>query len=221
MFLTLFASARLVAVTLALIVLVYAFGPSILVVASFALLAFGTIRLAAKPRRPWMHTGLPVLMLLLAAPNFAFAATIDVGQALTGSLQDVINAVVTALITGLIGWVLILLKSKFNVDIEAQYRATLTAFLQRQASSLVAAGMVKVSGIKVEVSNEALAAAANTALAAIPDVLKFFGLTPDKIQTMIIDMLPKEPAVAQAQAIALDTANPATASAAASTAPAR
>jgi hypothetical protein len=73
-------------------------------------------------------------------------------------------------------------------------------------------GAVKLNGVKIEVKNEAVAAAANTALAAIPDALKFFGLTPEKLQKMIIDLLPKEPAVAQAAAVALDVANPATSS---------
>lgn len=151
-----------------------------------------------------------LLAVCFLAPNLAFAATIDIGQALNGSLQDIINGAVAALIAALVGWVAIVVKSKFSIDIEARHRDALTAFLQRQASSLIADGAVKLSGVKVEVKSEALAAAANTALAAIPGVLKFFGLTPEKIQGMIIDMLPKQPAVAQAQAVAIDVANPAT-----------
>ena len=156
---------------------------------------------------------------LVVATNAASAATIDVGQAFDGSLQEIINGVATAGITVLVGWVAIVAKNKFNIDIEAQYRATLTAFLQRQALSLIADGAVKLNGVKITVQDDALAAAANTALAAIPGALKFFGLTPDKIQHMIVDMLPKQPSVAQAQAVAMDVANPATPSIAA--APAR
>ena len=147
---------------------------------------------------------------LVVATNAAPAATIDVGQAFDGSLQEIINGIATAGITVLVGWVAIVAKNKFNIDIEAQYRATLTAFLQRQALSLIADGAVKLNGIKITVQNDALATAANTALAAIPGALKFFGLTPDKIQHMIVDMLPKQPSVAQAQAVAMDAANPAT-----------
>lgn len=150
------------------------------------------------------------LAVLLAFNSFAFAASIEIGQALTGGLQDIINAVVTAAIAALVGWVAIVVKNKFGIDIEAQHRQALTAFLQRQASGLVAMGAVRLNGVKVEVQNEAVAAAANTALKAIPDALKFFGLTPEKLQSMIIDLLPKEPAVAQAAAVALDVANPAT-----------
>jgi len=155
----------------------------------------------------------------IVVPAFALsiapaqAATIDVGQAVTGSLVDVINGAVMAMITAGVGWLGVILKNKFNIDIEAKHREALTAFLNRQASSLVAKGAVKVQGLKVEVGSDALAVAANTALHAIPDALKFFGLTPEALQKRILDLLPQQPAVAQAQAIALDVHNPATPSA--------
>lgn len=158
---------------------------------------------------------LAAALFVVTAPMLAMAASIDVGQALTGSLQEVINGVVTALIAALVGWVAIVIKNKFNIDIEARHREAITAFAQRQASSLIAMGAVKLDGVKVEVQNQALADAANKALAAIPDALAFFGITPASIQQRIIDLLPKEPAVAQAQAVAIDVANPATPSTAA------
>ena len=147
----------------------------------------------------------------VVATSAARAATIDIGHAFDGgSLQEIITDAATAGITVLVGWVALVARKKFNIDIEAQYRAALTAFLQRQASSLIADGAVKLNGVKITVQNDALAAAANTALAAIPGALKCFGLTPDRIQHMIVDMLPKQPSVAQAQAVAIDVANPAT-----------
>lgn len=149
-------------------------------------------------------------LLLVALTGTAAAATIDIGQAFTGGMVDAINGAVMALITAGVGWLGVILKSKWNIDIEAKHREALTAFLNRQASSLVAKGAVKVQGLQVQVGSDALAVAANTALHAIPDALKFFGLTPETIQKRILDLLPQQPAVAQAQAIALDVHNPAT-----------
>jgi len=203
-------------VALALVVLTYLLGPAVLLFAALVFLAFGTVRLASKPRATWMHNGLPVLLIVVMAPGFAFAAEINIGQAINGSLQEIINAAVSAAILAIVGWVAMVVKNKFNIDIEAKHRDALTAFLQRQASGLVAAGAVKLDGVKVEVKNEALAAAANSALAAIPAALSFFGLTPEKIATMIVQMIPKQPAVAQAQAVAIDVANPGTPSGASS-----
>lgn len=152
------------------------------------------------------------VMVVTAAP--ALAASIDVGSAITGSLQEIITTAVTTLVAALIGWIAMVAKKKWNIDIEAAQREALTTFLQRQASSLVAAGAVKLNGVKIEVQNEALAAAANTAFQAIPGVLKFFDLTPVRIQQMIVDFIPKQPAVAQAAAIAIDVQNPGTPSSA-------
>lgn len=152
-----------------------------------------------------------VLSFLLGIPfTAAVAATIDIGQAFGGSLQEMVNGAISAALAALVGWVAWIVKSKFSIDIEARHRDALTQFLQRQASGLVAAGAVKVQGLKIEVANEQLALAANSALAAIPGALAFFGLTPLKLQGMIIDMLPKQPAIAAAQAVAIDVENPST-----------
>ena len=144
---------------------------------------------------------LSILLVLLVFPGAASAASVDVGQSLTGGLKDIVNSVISAAIAGLIGWVAFIVKNKFKIDIETQYRDALVTFLQRQASSLIADGAVKLSGVKVDVHNEALAKAADAALLAIPDTLKCFGLTPEHLKEMIIDMVPKEPAVAQAVAM--------------------
>lgn len=194
----------------ALSLLSLAFGPIVPILTTIGAAAFGVAILLRRSGRAWSRAVPAALVLLLIAPGFAFAATIDVGQALTGSLQDIVNGAVAAIITYLIGWLVMTAKTKFNIDIEAKHREVLTAFVQRQASSLVADGAVRLNGVRVNVNNDTLAVAANAALQAIPGALKFFKLTPERIEGMIIDMLPKQPSVAQAQAIALDVANPAT-----------
>lgn len=156
-------------------------------------------------------TGAAALAIaLLVAPASALAASIELGQALAGGLAEAVTAIVSAGIAALAGWLFAIVRRKWHIDIAAGHRDALVTFLQRQASSLIAQGAVKVSGVKVEVSNQALADAANLALRSIPDAMKFFNLTPADLASRIVDMLPKEPAVAQAQAVALDVANPAT-----------
>ena len=102
-----------------------------------------------------------VLSLLLGVPSSAaVAATIDIGQAFGGTLQEIVNSAVSAALAALVGWVAWAVKSKFNIDIAARHRDALTSFLQRRASGLVAAGAVKVQGLKLEVQSEQLAMAA-------------------------------------------------------------
>lgn len=187
-------------------------GP-VIAAAVFTGLWVGLRRLPAK--HAWMPAVAVFAVVIMFAPGFAFADTINIGQAFSTSLQPYIDAIVSALLALLVGYALYAAQKYLGIKAEEGLRQGLTQFLQRQASSLVADGMVKLSGVKIEVSSPALAAAANTALTAVPDAMNKFGLTPEKVQGMIIDMLPKEPSVAAAQAVAIDVANPATPSTAA------
>lgn len=158
----------------------------------------------------WSRKAALAIAVALVYVTPVFAATIEIGQALSGGLQDIINGVVTAALAALVGWVLMTVKNKFNIDIEAKHRDALTAFVQRQASGLVAKGAVKLDGVKIDVKSEFLAGAANAAVKAIPDALEFFGITEADLQRRIVDLIPQQPAVAQAAAVAIDTANPQT-----------
>lgn len=140
---------------------------------------------------------LPLLLFATVVP--AHADALNVGAAFA-TLAPYIDSVVGALLTALVGWVLYLAKTRLNVSIDDSARDALQTWLLRQASSLVADGAVKLNGLQVQVSNPALASAANVALQDIPDALKAFGLTPDKLQQMIVDKIPHVPAVAAAVA---------------------
>ena len=135
-------------------------------------------------------------------------SVIDVGQAF-GALAPFINSAVGVIITAGLGWLGTLLHKKFNIDIDAGARDALTTFLQRQASSLVADGAVKLNGLQVEVHNPSLAKAANEAITAIPGTLKRFGITPEKVSSvigdMIVDYVHHVPAVASVAAASAPT----------------
>jgi len=193
------------AVVLAAFIATLFLGPVVPLCIAVALLTYAYLPPFKRAR--WLPV---VACVIVLSPNFAFAASIDIGQALNGSLQEIINGVVTGAIAAFVSLLGYLAQKYFKISIEAGHRDVLTAFLNRQASSLVAAGAVKLEGVKIEVQNQALADAANQALAMIPGALSFFGLTPAKIQQMIVDMIPKQPSISQAQAVAIDVANPAT-----------
>lgn len=132
-------------------------------------------------------------LVCVAEPALAETATVEVTQ--PGWLQYVNAAVSGALALGL-GWLGLILKNKWGIEIDAKQRELLAAFLSRQAASLVADGFVRVNQLKVLVDHPALIAAAKTALTAIPDALAHFGLTPEKLEAMIVDKIPAVPSVA-------------------------
>jgi len=155
----------------------------------------------------------------IGAPTFVqvhrpAGGLIDVGQAFSDVLQPYINAIVNALIVALAGWFFAWFRKKTGIEVDKQRRDALTTFLQNQAGSLIADGMVHVEGKKVSVNNEALAKAANEIFTRIPDAAKHFGLTPENVgqavADRIVDAIPQIAAGAQliATKAASDAKNP-------------
>ena len=145
------------------------------------------------------------MLAVFATSAFADTSVINIGAAF-GSLRPYVDSIVGGLIFLGITWGAYILKTKWNIDIDASMRDALQSWLLRQAGSLTAAGAVRVQGLQITVGNAAVSAAANLAIREIPDAIAHFGLTPDKLAEMIVDKLPHVPAVA---AVAASTAVPA------------
>ena len=122
--------------------------------------------------------------------------TIDIGQAFNAALAPYINAAMSALVYAAMGWLFYLLQKKFNINIDAGHREAITQAAQRQASSLVADGMVSLQGKTVHVDSAALADAVNHLTAAAPGAIAHFGITPQSLADRIVDMVPQVPAIA-------------------------
>lgn len=127
---------------------------------------------------------------------------INVGQAFNAAIAPYVDAIVQALIAALVAWVVLKIKQKTGIDIDAGHRDAVTRALQNQAGALLAAGKVKLDGVKLSVDNLALANAANSLLAAVPDAAKHFGLTPQWAAEKIVAALPQTDAGAQMVAAA-------------------
>lgn len=148
----------------------------------------------------------------VVVPSSSF---LNVGAAF-GKLQPYVESIVGSLLSLAIGWLFFLARTKLNLSIDQSHRDALAAFLLRQASSLVADGFVKVTGLKVQVDSAALRNAALLGEQVVGDAVKFFGLSPANLAERIVDKLPQVPAVAAAMsADTVATATVATATTAA------
>ena len=113
--------------------------------------------------------------------------------------QDIVNSLVLAAM----GWIFWFIKNKLGVSIDKDQRDSLTAAAQRQASSLVADGMVSLSGKTITVNDKALFQAVNALQKAAPDAIAHFGITdPQHLADRIVDMIPHVPAMEPAVAAA-------------------
>ncbi len=138
---------------------------------------------------------LAVGCILAAAPALAADNAITF-SGIVEYLKPFVETLVGGIITAIVGWVLYVVKQKLNISIDDSMRDAFLTWAKGQASSLVADGAVKVSGLQVTVQSAALAAAANTMFKLVPDAARHFGITPELAAQKIVDMIPQVPTVA-------------------------
>lgn len=144
----------------------------------------------------------------IGSPTFVAPANDNnfaIGKIFGQLLAPYITALIQALIGVIIGWLIWAAQKYLNVTVDAARRAEITAAAQRLASSLVADGAVSLSGKTITVDNPAMLSAVNAVLAAAPDAVKRFGITPQAVADRIVDMIPQVPAVAPAIAATMTT----------------
>lgn len=124
-------------------------------------------------------------------------STISLSPAFADWLQPYIDQAIDLLIVAFVGWLGKRYHDATGKELDKSHRDALTRFLQNEASSLVADGLVKVENGKVQVSSADLAQAWNSAQMVIPEAAKHFGLTPDYIAKRVVDTIPQIAAGAQ------------------------
>lgn len=117
---------------------------------------------------------------LIAFPAFAQDTTVPVGS-LFGSFKPYLVEIVSILAACLVAYVGKVAKDKFGIDIEASHRQALQTAIENAAGLLIAKAGDATSALKIDVKSPQAAAAINYVTAAVPDALKYFGITPDAI----------------------------------------
>jgi hypothetical protein len=146
----------------------------------------------------------PLGALAVAPPPQQSGGVISLGP-ITGNpaIDQLAQDIVNSLIAVAMGWIFWLLKNKLNINIDKDQRDALTAAAQRQASSLVADGMVSLSGKTVTINDKAMFQAVNALQKAAPDAIAHFDIKdPQALADRIVDMIPHVPAIAPAIAAA-------------------
>lgn len=132
---------------------------------------------------------LAAFFVLVSSP--AFAQGEIAFDALYKILQPYLLAIVSVVAAAIVGWLAELLRRKFNLDIEASHRDALQTALANAAGLLIARAGSAFAGRKMDVKNAALADAVNYALQAVPDAIRYFGVTPESLAEKIKAKLPQ------------------------------
>ena len=149
---------------------------------------------------PQVGAPVPIVVNQAVTPPPA-GSIVDIGAVFGPIIEPYVNSLVGLLLTSLMTWIMIQIKTKLGINIDQAQADTYLRAAKNQASSLIADGFVKIEqNGKVTVNNEALAAAANDLLKSVPDAAAHFTLTnkPDAVAAKIVDMIPQVPAHAAA-----------------------
>lgn len=132
---------------------------------------------------------------IVAAPSIAqevaTATKVDVTP-VVDTMLGYVSAGVSALLAVVIGFVCARLYAFLGINIEARHREALHSALMTGVN----AGLAKVSdligGKAVDVKSSAVAEAVNYVLGAVPDAVRFFGLTEAKLTDMVTAKLQEQ-----------------------------
>lgn len=123
-------------------------------------------------------------LILMLVPASALAAdacpTGSICFAEYGSmLREFLQAALLAAVTGLVGYGIAYLRSKWNLNVSEATEATITKAIS-DAGGIGLARIESVAKFDMKVGNPLIADLANWALAQIPGMLAQKGITPDK-----------------------------------------
>ncbi len=132
------------------------------------------------------------LLIFVSAP--AFAQTEVAAEGIHNVLQPYLLAVVSVIATAIVGWLAELMRRKFNLDIDASHREALQTALTNGAGLLIGKAGTAIAGKKLDLKSAALAEAVNYVLQAVPDAIRYFGITPEAVAEKLQAKLPQIPA---------------------------
>ena len=89
--------------------------------------------------------------------------------------------IISVLAAAVAGWLANLLRQKWGLEIDAKNREALQTAITNAAGLAIAKGASLAADKTIDVKNPAIAAAVNYAIAAAPDAIKYFKLTPEAI----------------------------------------
>lgn len=107
------------------------------------------------------------------------------------ALQPYIVSAVGALIVGLAGWVVAILKQKTNIDIDQNILDAFDRAAETQAGIIIAKSESGIMSASIDVHNPMIANAVNTVLARLPAEAARVGMTPEKLADRITGKIGK------------------------------
>lgn len=100
-------------------------------------------------------------------------------------LEPYLLMLFSVLVSGLLGWVAIVIKSKFGLDIDAHMRETIQTAATNAAGALVAKMEGPLGNVSIDVRSKLVKDGVDMVIAKVPDAINHFKLSPEDLAAII------------------------------------
>lgn len=132
-----------------------------------------------------------ILMLMTTAPAFAQDTAVDV-DSFFGEFRPYLMEVAGILVAAAVAYAINLVRQWTGIQIEAKHREALQSALTNGATTMLGKIVPDKTGIKIEIGNQPIADGVEYVMKSVPDAIKYFGLTPERIRAMLEPKLIEE-----------------------------
>lgn len=100
-------------------------------------------------------------------------------------LEPYLLMLFSVLVSALLGWVAIVIKNKFGLDIDAHMRDTIQTAATNAAGSLVAKLEGPIGNASIDVRSQLVKDGVDMVIAKVPDAISHFKLSPEDVAALI------------------------------------
>lgn len=100
-------------------------------------------------------------------------------------LEPYLLTLFSVAVSALIGWVAIVIKSKFGLDIDANMRNAVQTAATNAAGALVAKMEGPIGNVSIDVKSQLVKDGADMVIAKVPDAINHFKLSPDDLAALV------------------------------------
>lgn len=133
-----------------------------------------------------------VLVLAMVALGIqpAHALTIDLGD-VAEYLQPVLITFASSLAAGIAGWLALVLKKKWGLEVDANQREAFQTAAKNSAQWLIVRGGEQLKGRSISIDNPLVAEAVKVMQASAGEAIKHFDVRPEELAQKILSKLPE------------------------------
>lgn len=131
-----------------------------------------------------VRTALAVALALVALPALASDTSVD-ALPIYKILEPYLVTLVSVVASALVGWVAIVIKNKFGLDIDAHMRETIQTAATNAAGSLIAKMEGPIGNVSIDVKSQIVKDGVDMVIAKVPDAIAYFKLTPEELAAIV------------------------------------